>query len=87
MNQAINQSIIYCTLNEDARILLLTEIQLKVKAFHLLIPASFRLEYELWKVWDYFCISQFYTLLGRLLVDSLIVQAAVVGASIGSLLT
>ena len=78
------------TLNEDARILLLTEIQLKVKAFHLLIPASFRLEYELWKVWDYFCISQFYTLLGRLLVDSLtalVVQAGVVGASVGSLLT
>ena len=82
--------VLYCTLNEDARILLLTEIQLKVKAFQLLIPPSFRLEYELWKVWDYFCISQFYTLLGRLLVDSLtalVVQAGVVGASVGSLLT
>ena len=34
--------VLYCTLNEDARILLLTEIQLNVKAFNLLIPASFR---------------------------------------------
>ena len=54
------------------------------------IPASLRLDYEQWKVGDYFCISQFYTLLGRLLVDSLtalVVQAGVVGASVGSLLT